>query len=117
MFDLKMNNNDDLAIENQSFQLIAGTEQIAQKVKIRLRTFQGEWFLDQQLGVDYYGQIYVKNPNINDVVNQFVIAINDTPGIEEILTFDLELNPETRELDVVFQARAETDETITIEGL
>ena len=39
------------------------SENLAQRLLIRLRTFRGEWFLDENLGIDYFGQILGKNRN------------------------------------------------------
>lgn len=39
----------------------------AQQVRIRLKTIQGEYFLDPNLGIPYFQDILVKNPNLHFV--------------------------------------------------
>jgi hypothetical protein len=43
--------------------IIRGAEAVAQRVRVRFRWFLGEWFLDERLGVPYYSDILVKNPD------------------------------------------------------
>jgi len=81
---------------------------IAQHLRSRLRTFFGEWFLDISVGVPYFEQILIKNPNPVSVDSILKKEILETDGILELLTFDLDLNPTTRELTLTFQARTIT---------
>lgn len=43
---------------------IAPTESVRQAILIRLRWFLEEWRLGPSLGLDYWGTILVKNPNL-----------------------------------------------------
>lgn len=38
-----------------------GAEDLAQRIQIRLKTFQGEWFMDNTLGVDWFGRVFGKS--------------------------------------------------------
>lgn len=38
-----------------------GAEDLAQRLQIRLRTFLGEYFMDNTLGVDWFGRVFGKN--------------------------------------------------------
>ena len=73
---------------------------IAQDVRVRLRFFRGEWFLDLDAGVPFYEAILVKSPNlavIRDIIGE---AILEAPGVKSITSLTLDFNRATRELTV-----------------
>lgn len=107
--DLKLSGSDDLAIEMGGLVLVDGVDAIAQDVRTRLRFFKGEWFLDERVGLPYYGTILVKNPNMAVVKSIYQKAIATTPGVESVTSLDLSLNIGTRTLRITFQA-------VTVEG-
>lgn len=49
------------------------------KLRNRLLLFKGEWFRDTRVGLPYFEQILVKNPNIALLENIFRQAIVSTP--------------------------------------
>lgn len=93
---------------------------VAQRLRITLYTFYGEWFLNRTVGVPYIQQIFgkVQRKSTVDLIFQGLIA-ND-PGVIEILTFQSEVLP-TRGYTMTFQVRAADNSaslpiTITIGG-
>ena len=68
--------------------------------------FLGEWFLDKSQGVPYYQHVFVKNfdPVIIDSIFKRVILT--TPGILELLTFDIEFDETKRSMSLNFDARS-----------
>lgn len=91
---------------------------VAQRLKITLYTFLGEWFLDSTIGVPYFQQIFGKIRTKATVDLIFQRIISDDPDVIEILSFDSSLTPETRGYSMTFQVRV-SDNTeslpITIE--
>lgn len=71
---------------NFDLELIAGIEYYQQKVKIALLFFLGEWFLDTEYGVDWWGSILVQNPNLVNVDNLLKITITEIEGISTEFT-------------------------------
>lgn len=57
----------DLSIVSGDIEIVTGNDEIAQRIRDRLLTFLGEWFLNLSYGVDYIGRILVKNPRTNVV--------------------------------------------------
>lgn len=112
MSDLRLDEQTyDLELTNGDLVLTEKSDAIRQHVRQRLWTFFAEWFLDTSVGVPYYQVILVKNPslaNVEGVLQQEILA---TPGITELLAFELDYDSATRELSVEFQARA-LDEVI-----
>lgn len=60
--DLKYVN--DLVVTNGDLTLVDGIDETAQRIRDRLSTFKGEWFLDLDYGPDYRNDILIKNPRI-----------------------------------------------------
>lgn len=44
-----------------------GAEDLAQRIQVRLRTFKGEWFMDNTVGVDWWGKVFGKNRSKSSV--------------------------------------------------
>ena len=115
--DLRLDTNTgDLDMSLGTPQLVTGREAIAQKIRIRLRFFRGEWFLDTRLGVPYFESILKKNPNKNVVASLFQQVVLKTPGVTALKSFALSINKQTRVLSVTFEA-ATTDGDVVFDDL
>src|SRR5687767_14640953 len=98
--DIKIDSAGDLVIEDGDLVLVDGIEAIAQHIRIRLRFFRGEWFIDQRLGIPFYQSILVKNPNLDIVRAILREAIIETPGVVSVPRLDVELDASSRTLKV-----------------
>ena len=103
----------DLVIENHDLQLIDGDDEIRQRLKTRLLLFRGEWFLDTTVGVPYYQDILVKNPNLGNVDAIFKAEILDTVGVNQLIEYQSEYDNSLRKLNVTFTVSTENGTTIT----
>lgn len=103
----------DLRLTNGHLTFIQGHEAIAQKVKIRLWFFLGEWYLDQREGIPYWTRVLVKNPDIPGLESMFRRVIAETPGVAVVERLTLTLDRATRAATLDFSAR--TDEGALIE--
>ena len=82
---------------------ITGAARIAQALGIRLRCWQGEWFLDTLHGVPYVDSVLGKqNPTLVTAV--FRAQILSVQGVQRINNLELSIDPETRALSVVTKA-------------
>lgn len=61
----------DLSIVDGSLETIKGVDEAGQRIRDRLLTFRGEWFLNLAYGVDYIGKIMVKNARTGIVAAHF----------------------------------------------
>jgi len=65
------------------------TETVAQRLKILLLTFMGEYFWNLAYGIDYWGRILGRKQASKAGVDLlFQQAILSEPGVKEIVTFD-----------------------------
>lgn len=105
----------DLVIENGDLATVSGADEVAQRIRDRLLTFRGEWFLDLEFGPSYREDILKKG-----VTLETVSAILKTE-ILEVVTGDFEdfqtrLNSERR-LEISYTLNIEEgqiEETVTI---
>lgn len=105
--DLKITDDNDLAIEGGDLVLVRDQEAIAQAIKMRLQHFLGESPYDKNGGTPWIQVIFEPSTPINAV--RFVLQrrILGTPGVTGAVV-ELTPNPETRVVTGV--ARATTIE-------
>lgn len=79
-----------------SLKIAKGDDAIAQKVRQRLRFWQGEWFLDTRLGSPYRSFLGMKNPGIpaiKGIITQILLSIKQITTVQSI---DIEWDKSTR---------------------
>lgn len=106
----------DLALENGNFVWLRGIDWVRQRLMTRFKFFQGEWFLDERLGVPYFRSVLVKNPDLGVVRSIFRRIILTTPGVISITHFEVRYNDSARHLEFEFTARATTGNIIVSAG-
>lgn len=88
-FDFKLDKDtNDLIFSDQD--LIFTTkkdEELGQRLKIRLNTFETEWFINQDYGVPYSQEIIGKARNKRDVDTIFLNELRDEEGVNSIDSF------------------------------
>lgn len=94
----------DLLIENGDLQLIDGIGAITQATVQRMRTLQGEVFLDLQLGVPYFQSLLGQRDGLIAFEQALQGAILGTPGVTALTYWKTDLNAAERRLDVTFRA-------------
>lgn len=73
-----------------------------QRIDCRLRTFRGEFWLDQSIGIPYFQEILKKNPDLQAVRAAFASEIQKVAGVKTLNSLSLEINREQRKLTVTF---------------
>lgn len=99
----------DLTTDPSDLTLTSENKSIEQHITQRVWTFQGEWFLDLNLGVAWYQAILKKAFNPIEVDAELITAIAETPGVDFIQTFQTTYDGATRELDVSFEAQIDSE--------
>lgn len=86
---------------------------VAQRLRITLSTFLGEWFLNTDVGVPYFQQVFGKIRRKSTIDLIFQQIISDDPGVIEILSFQSTLEPDARGYSLTFSVRV-TDNTASL---
>lgn len=116
MGDLKLDTDGDLELAGGDLQVTDGLDSIAQAIRCRLRTFFGEWFLDESVGVPYLQQIFGKvvDPEGIDAIFKREI-LSAVPNVRlEIIEYTLDLDATTRRLTLRFTVQC-TDGIVSFE--
>ncbi len=98
-----------LAVVNGDFATVGGASDaenlaaVGQAIKVRVRMFLGEVWLDESIGVDWLGQILVKNPNPVVVRELIRRAIAETPDVLSVTAANLELDASTRAGSITYR--------------
>lgn len=106
----------DLATGGGDLHHVDGLAAIRQRVWIRLRLFLGEWFLNNQIGADYYGHVLVKNPDLTAVEALLKETILGTEGVTRITRYGQVWDEAVRRLSVNFTAETAAGE-LQLEGV
>ena len=89
--------------------------EVRQSIRQALSTYLGEWFMDVKIGVDYFGKILVKNPDMSVVNTILLNTILGVPGVIQVMTYKFTPEFATRKMTVTFTART-TSGIITYVG-
>ena len=81
------------------------SENLAQRLKIRLQTFKGEWFLDGTIGIDYFNQIAGKNRSKAAVDAIIQAEILKEQEVLQITAYSSVVDKTTREITIQFTVR------------
>jgi hypothetical protein len=94
----------DLKLTNGDLTVISGLDATAQRLKIALLLFLGEWFLDERVGVPYYDRVFVKNPNQSVINSMFRKIILSDQAVTVINEYEFTIDPSTRAARLTFKA-------------
>lgn len=82
MTTLKLDDNGSLVFP---LQLVTGAQEVIQRVEVRLRTFAGEWILDETVGVPWLEWSSTKEPPDDEIAAVVVREIEDIEGVASAL--------------------------------
>ena len=83
-YDILLDADGDLPIITRH---VKGAEVVAQRVKFRLETFEGEWILDTAVGLPYIRWRGEKVVNLNSIGARIQREISETDGVVRIISF------------------------------
>ena len=89
-----------------------GAQAVKQGIECRVKLFQGEYWLNQGLGVPWLTDVLIKNPKpivVKAVIGQ---AIADTPDVSQVVNVSYDVESRTRRGAVSYTA-VSTAGTIT----
>lgn len=111
--DILLDDDGDIIVDPvRGITFVSGLAGVAQLVRIAIRLFRGEWFLDLDAGVPYFQTILGKKYDAATLRAELVKAVVDVPGVAEILNITLEFDGATREASVSLALRTEFGDTV-----
>ena len=117
----------DFRISDGKFVLVRGSDTVRDRIEIILNTQKGEWFLNVDDGVDYYGDdgILSQQKPAEEISAIIRLAILSDPDVIQIDDFQIIQNPNVkREFNISVDCQVKTTDfdttgatqTITVEA-
>ena len=100
MRDLLLDESGDLELDATGD--IQFTDSIKQAIAVRLKWFAEEWRLGPDLGLPYYNDVFVKNPNYVVIQERIREAIFDVDGVDEIISLEMSHDTQMRKLQIKY---------------
>ncbi len=97
----------DLAVDPVTKDLLVHTdagEETAQRIRIRILTFLGEWDFDTDAGMDWLGLVFRKGADLEAAAAGFRVIILKDPEVERVRDVQITVDRETRRATVTFRA-------------
>lgn len=105
--DIKLDEDGDISLVNGDAQTTSiGAEDLSQRLRIRLNTFQGEWFMDNTLGIDWWNRVMGKNRSKMAVDALIQDAILKEPDALQIVSYTSSISAD-RKFSCSFRVRTE----------
>lgn len=104
MIDLKLNKEGDLDLLSSDLLWVDGAERVKQQLEIKLRLWQGEWFLNTEFGTPYLSQILGKQVTLNGALAALKASIYEVKGVSDIEQFTYSFDRHNRQLNLQFTA-------------
>lgn len=95
----------DIVFENGSIRFTNDGEITLQKIKNKLLFFKGDYFLDEEEGVDYLKYIFEKNVSDESIRTLFLSVLQTIPEITEIISLDIIRQKENHTVNISFQVK------------
>lgn len=93
--------------------MVYGVEGIASDLRAAWQVVKGEWFLNLDEGVDYFGLVFVKNPDLGAIRQEFTRVALLVPGVAEVVSFVPLIDTATRTMRASFEVRCDTGAVIS----
>ncbi|AVM69059.1 hypothetical protein C3V36_07285 [Lachnospiraceae bacterium oral taxon 500] len=100
MKDLQVKGND-LVLENGDFKIISGEDEILQSLERILTTRKGEWFLNEEIGLDY-SELEKKEVDQELLRLSVIEAVLQEERVQEVLDLIIEWDRAKRALKLSF---------------
>lgn len=100
--DVLLDNTGDLHISKKGD--IELTNFVAQKIKIRLKWFEGEWRWRKEEGIPYFEHVLVKNPDTDYIESLIRAKIFEVEEVTEVKNVAVTFDRESRTATIRFTA-------------
>lgn len=104
MRDIALTADHDLDVSAGDLSLLDGAAQVAQQIRIKLKLWRGEWFLDTDFGTPYLQAILGKQLTLSGAIAALRKSILEVSGVRKIEAFTYKFDSRARSLSVTFTA-------------
>lgn len=105
-------NNNDIKIQNGDLVICRDNKQaLIQAIKIRLKTLKGEWFLDTNIGIPYFSEVFGNKRSEQFIKHILISEIENFSNIKSVSNFNIELD-KNRIATIKFNIELEDQSTI-----
>lgn len=84
MIDLELDDDGNVVLSDGDLSFVTDDAEIAQSVRLRLRTWLGEWFLDKDYGVNWLGRIFKRPFSQTIARKELERVIVGTVGVKRV---------------------------------
>lgn len=115
MTDILLNPSGEIDLTNGKATLVTGADAVGQKVKLKISSFQGDWFLNLLFGIAYWGSVFRHGVNEGDLTQIYAEAVTSTRGVASLNDLVIAL-PESgnRSMGVTIDITTTTGEEINV---
>lgn len=104
----------DLVLEKGNLAIVEGDDELNQSTAHGLRTALGEWFLDEEFGLDR-DALLGKGFNENEATDAIVECVTQDPRIARVESITYTFNKTTRTLSVFMRIVKQDETTLEVE--
>lgn len=105
--DILLDKNGDLFLDNRGD--IVLNDSVSQQIKIRLRWFAREWRWNEEMGLPYFEELLVKNPNIEYFEGLIREEIFNVEKVTEVESVNITYDRKTRKGTIKFVAYTDSE--------
>jgi hypothetical protein len=108
----------DLTVEDYQLKLTSTkSEWLSQSIENEFKTFFGEWFVNQTLGLPYYEKILGKGVDVDEINSIYINRLKAREEIEQILEFVVTYDENIRKYNISFIVLIiDNGESVQVEG-
>ncbi|MDK1020043.1 MAG: hypothetical protein QGD90_00205 [Candidatus Hydrogenedentes bacterium] len=92
----------DLVFTGRNLTTVSGAALVAQRLKVILQLFKGEWFLDADAGIPWFQEILEKGVDVTVVDAILRAAILGVTDVNRLLIYSSEIDAAARTISVAF---------------
>lgn len=113
--DIQLDADGDIDLsDGRSFAWVADVPAIAHHAKFRLQQVKGEWMLDTDAGMDWFGQILGLGITDSQVEAEVRRVLDGTPGIASVYSVEMTRDRGQRSISIAVQATSDTGELLSL---
>lgn len=106
MHDLYLNPlTHDLDVGSLDLQIVSGADSVLQNIRIKLKLWRGEWFMDTEAGTPYLEDVLGKRISLAGALASIRASVLEVDGVQTITSFNYTFNRKTRKLDYEFEVQ------------